>query len=150
MEAGKKKISKRIPSRTESLADVREFIDHAARKYGFSEDDIASIILAVDEACTNIIKHAYQYAADKEIEISIFPGTRSFEIRIYDNGNSFDPSQIRPPDLKEHLGHKRRGGLGVYLMKRLMDKVEYNYIPGKRNEVRLIKYRMDSTAQARR
>jgi serine/threonine-protein kinase RsbW len=139
-------ISKRIASRTESLVEVREFVDTAARAFGFSEEDVANIILAVDEACTNIIKHAYQYAADREIEISIFPSTRSFEIRISDNGKPFDPSLIRPPDLKDHIGHKRRGGLGVYLMKRLMDKVEYNFIPGKRNEVRLVKYRSNASA----
>jgi len=142
-------ISKRIASRTESLVEVREFVDTAARAFGFSEEDVANIILAVDEACTNIIKHAYQYAADREIEISIFPSTRSFEIRIYDNGKPFNPSLIRPPDLKDHIGHKRRGGLGVYLMKRLMDKVEYNFIPGKRNEVRLIKYRSNASAVSR-
>jgi serine/threonine-protein kinase RsbW len=141
METKAKHISKRILSRTDSLVEVREFVDAAARSFGFSEEDIANIILAVDEACTNIIKHAYQYAADQEIEVSIIPGTRSFEIRIYDNGKAFDPSLIHPPDLKDQIGHRRRGGLGVYLMKRLMDKVEYNFVPGKRNEVRLVKYR---------
>ena len=110
----------------------------------------ANIVLAVDEACTNIIKHAYEYAADKEIEISILQNNRSFEIRIYDNGRTFDPSTLRPPDLKEHIGHLRRGGLGVYLMKRLMDKVEYNFYPGKRNEVRLTKYLSDTPTVARR
>jgi serine/threonine-protein kinase RsbW len=134
-------ITKRIPSRTENLLEVREFVGSAARSFGFSDEDIANIVLAVDEACTNIIKHAYQYAGDKEIEVSILPSNRSFEIRIFDNGKSFDPSTLRPPDLKEHIGHHRRGGLGVYLMKRLMDKVEYNFNPGKRNEVRLIKNR---------
>ncbi len=150
MEEKIKQISKRIQSRTESLVEVREFVDTAARKFGFSEEDIANIILAVDEACTNIIKHAYHYAVDREIEIFIFPSTRSFEIRIYDNGKAFDPSLIRTPDLKDHLGHKRRGGLGVYLMKRLMDKVEYNFIPGKRNEVRLIKFRSNASNIAER
>jgi serine/threonine-protein kinase RsbW len=145
MESQTKHTTKRILSRTESLVEVREFVDAAARAFGFSEEDVSNIILAVDEACTNIIKHAYQYAKDEKIEISIFRSTRSFEIRIYDNGKAFDPSLIRPPDLKEHIGHKRRGGLGVYLMKRLMDKVEYNFNPGKRNEVRLIKYRSNAS-----
>jgi len=150
METKAKHISKRVLSRTESLVEVRKFVDAAARSFGFPEEDIANIILAVDEACTNIIKHAYQYAGDQEIEIIIFPNPRSFEIRIYDNGKAFDPSSIRTPDLKDHLGHKRRGGLGVYLMKRLMDKVEYNFIPGKRNEVRLIKYRSNASTVTER
>jgi serine/threonine-protein kinase RsbW len=132
--------SKRILSRTDNLLEIREFVGESARAFGFSEEDTANIVLAVDEACTNIIKHAYQYAANKEIEVSIFPKNRSFEIRIFDSGRSFNPSTIPQPDLKEHIGHHRRGGLGVYLMKRLMDKVEYNFQKGKRNEVRLIKY----------
>jgi serine/threonine-protein kinase RsbW len=120
--------------------EVREFVGEAARAFGFSEEDAANIVLAVDEACTNIIKHAYQYATDKEIEVSIHQNNLSFEISIFDNGRSFDPSKIRQPDLKEHLGHHKRGGLGIYLMKKLMDKVEYKFQNGKRNEVRLIKY----------
>ena len=47
--------------------------------------------------------------------------------------------QVQPPDMKEYLSHFRRGGLGVYLMKSLMDKVEYSIVPGNANEVRLMK-----------
>ena len=136
----RKQISKKIFSRTNNLLEVREFIGRAARQAGFDEEDVANIVLAVDEACTNIIKHAYQYSPNKEIEINIIPSNQSFEIRIYDNGRTFDPTTLRPPNLKEQLRQYRRGGLGVYLMKRLMDEVEYNFQPGKRNEVRLIKY----------
>ena len=150
MESKGKHNTKRILSRTDNLSQVREFVGSAARMFGFADEDIANIELAVDEACTNIIKHAYQYATDKEIEISIFQSDRSFEIRIYDSGRAFDPTKLRPPDLKEHIGHLRRGGLGVYLMKRLMDKVEYNFNPGKRNEVRLTKYRTSTPTVAGR
>ena len=142
--------SKRILSRTDNLLEVREFVGGEARAFGFSDEDAANIVLAVDEACTNIIKHAYQYATDKEIEVSVVPKNRSFEIRIYDNGRSFDPATIRQPDLKEHIGHRKRGGLGVYLMKKLMDKVEYNFHKGKRNEVRLIKYLSNASTVAER
>jgi serine/threonine-protein kinase RsbW len=144
MALTEKHISKKITSRTESLSEARDFVGTAARSFGFSEEEAANITLAVDEACTNIIKHAYQFAPDKEIEIEIVEGKESFEIRMYDSGTKFDPSAIRPPDLKEHLGHFRRGGLGVYLMKKLMDKVEYKFQPGKRNEVRLVKYRSNA------
>ncbi len=142
--------SKIILSRTDNLIEVREFVGEAAHAFGFSEEDAANIVLAVDEACTNIIKHAYQYAADKKIEVSIFQNNRSLEIRIFDNGRSFDPSKISRPDLKEHIGHRRRGGLGVYLMKKLMDKVEYNFHRGKLNEVRLIKYLPNASSVAER
>ena len=150
MESRATQRSKRILSRTDNLLEVREFVGGAARAFGFTDEDAANIVLAVDEACTNIIKHAYQYATDKEIEVSVVAKNRSFEIRIFDNGRSFDPTTIRQPDLKEHIGHRKRGGLGVYLMKKLMDKVEYNFHRGKRNEVRLIKFLSNASTVAER
>ncbi len=140
MKLREKYITKTITSRTDKLIEVRKFVRTAARAFGFSEEDTDNIVLAVDEACTNIIKHAYGNLSDQKIEITIIHSNRSFEVRIYDEGRSFDPSTLRPPNIKEHIGHNKRGGLGVYLMKRLMDKVEYNFSPGKRNEVRLIKF----------
>jgi serine/threonine-protein kinase RsbW len=148
MKSQAKKISKTILSRTDNLREVREFVESAAHAFGFSEEDAANIVLAVDEACTNIIKHAYQYATDKKIEVSIISSGRSFEIKISDNGRSFDPSSLSTPDIKEHIGHQKRGGLGVYLMKKLMDEVEYSFHQGERNEVRLVKYRSHLSAAA--
>ena len=150
MAANPKVMTKRILSQTDHLSEVRDFISAAAGEFGFSEEDIANISLAVDEACTNIIKHAYQNAPDKEIEISVIRSKGNFEVRIVDYGKKFDPTEIRPPDLRQNMAHHRRGGLGVYLMKRLMDKVEYSFQPGKHNEVRLVKYLQKSPSVARR
>jgi len=142
--------TKIILSRTDNLLVIREFVSEEARAFGFSDEDAANIILAVDEACTNIIKHSYQYATDKEIEVTVLRKNRCFEIRIFDTGRSFDPTTIRQPDLKEHIGHRKRGGLGVYLMKKLMDRVEYDFHKGKRNEVRLIKNLSNASKVAER
>ncbi|HLF19535.1 MAG TPA: ATP-binding protein [Bacteroidota bacterium] len=150
MTSGPKIVTKRILSRTDHLSEVREFISEAAGAFGFSDEDIANISLAVDEACTNIIKHAYQNAPDKEIEISVIRSKKNFEVRIVDFGRQFNPKEIKVPDLRQNLAHHRRGGLGVYLMKRLMDKVEYNFMPGKHNEVRLVKYLQKDASVARR
>jgi len=150
MAAIAKKISKSILSRTDHLLEVRDFVSEAARQFGFSEEDVANIVLAVDEACTNIIKHAYQYAPDKEILIAIHRNNGTFEVKIKDHGKSFNPQTLKVPDLKRNLSHHRRGGLGVYLMKKLMDKVEYNFAPDHDNEVSLVKYlskRSESTKQ---
>ena len=132
--------SKTVESRTERLSDIREFVASLARRHGFAEDEVANIVLAVDEACTNIIKHAYQSAPDRPIEVSVSRSGDAFEITIFDEGRAFNPEQLRSPDLKDHLAHFRRGGLGVYLMKKLMDNVEYRFQPGAKNEVRLVKH----------
>ncbi len=129
-----------IESRTERLIAVREFVGEAAKDFGFSDEEISKIALAVDEACTNVIKHAYRFDPTKSITVTIKRDDALFEVDILDTGKQFNPADIHPPDMKEYLSHFRRGGLGVYLMKSLMDRVEYNIEPGKKNEVRLIKY----------
>lgn len=145
-----KTISKTILSRTDNLLEVREFVSDAARQFGFADEEVANIVLAVDEACTNIIKHAYQYAPDKEISISILRNDGAFEIKIIDEGKDFNPNELRAPDLRQNLSQHRRGGLGVYLMKKLMDKVEYNFSSGRKNEVSLTKYLTKRTMPVRK
>lgn len=135
-----KSLKKTILSSTDNLLEVREFVSDAARDFGFSEEETSKIALAVDEACTNIIKHAYQNRTDQKIQVAIHPQSDKFEISIVDEGKTFDPESLKPLNLKEHLSHYRRGGLGVYLMRTLMDKVEYHSLSGKKNEVRLTKY----------
>lgn len=150
MEHFPKKITKTILSRTDNLLEVREFVSDAARQFGFADEDVANIVLAVDEACTNIIKHAYQYAPDKEISISIHRNNGAFEVKIIDEGRDFNPTELRAPDLRQNLSEHRRGGLGVYLMKKLMDKVEYNFAAGRKNEVSLTKYLTKRTMPVRK
>jgi len=135
-----KKDTIHIESRTERLSTVRDFVSAAAKDFGFSEEDVGKITLAVDEACTNIIKHAYANNPSKDIAITVSGLDRAFEISILDHGVTFNPLDVPRPDLKEYRAHPRRGGLGVHLMRSLMDKVEYEIVPGKQNEVRLTKY----------
>lgn len=134
-----KKETLKIYSRTDQLVAVREFVSQAATAAGFNDEEVSKIALAVDEACTNVIKHAYRYDPSKQITITTKDSNGKFEVSIVDHGKQFNPDAIKQPDMKEYLSSYRRGGLGVHLMKRLMDKVEYHIEPGKRNQVRLIK-----------
>jgi serine/threonine-protein kinase RsbW len=145
-----KTLKKTILSSTDNLLIVREFVSDAARDFGFSEDETSKIALAVDEACTNIIKHAYKNQPDKTIQVVIFREPNTFEISIVDEGQTFDADAIKPLNLKDHLSHYRRGGLGVYLMRTLMDKVEYHAISKNKNEVRLTKFLQPARSDARR
>jgi serine/threonine-protein kinase RsbW len=129
-----------IESRTERLIAVRDFVSEEARAFGFTDEDVSKIALAVDEACTNIIKHAYRFDPNRNISVRVKGKNGTFEITIRDTGSGFNPSLLHAPDMKDYFSHYRKGGLGVYLMKSLMDKVEFEIHPGKRNEVRLTKY----------
>lgn len=129
----------KIESRTEKLSFVREFISDAARKFGFDDESVSKIALAVDEACTNIIKHAYELRPNNLINIEVITNKRLFEVVITHQGKLFDPKLFKSPDMKEYISHPRRGGLGIHLMRLLMDNVEYKTLPDQRCEVHLIK-----------
>lgn len=128
-----------VKSRTENLSDIRDFVKNSAEAAGLSKEAVNDILLAVDEACTNVIKHAYNSYPDGEISITISQKDDKFLITILDHGNAFLPSDVPKPDLAEYYRQKRIGGLGMYLMKTLMDDVKYISIPGEYNQVMLSK-----------
>lgn len=128
-----------VKSRTENLSKIRDFISAAAAKAGFNNESVENIMLAVDEACTNIIKHAYKSFPDGDIIIELSSSNSKFKILITDYGTSFEPDLIPTPNVQKYYREHRVGGLGMYLMKTLMDSVEYKSVPGKYNQVSLIK-----------
>ena len=135
-----RKYQLRIPSQTDNLEVIRTFVSKIAEKVGFREDDISKIELAVDEACANVIKHAYEKASTKPIDIVIKIDYDKLTVVVTDRGKGFDPKSIKMPDMKEYLAELRVGGLGIYLMRALMDEVNYDIRPGVRNQVKMVKY----------
>lgn len=129
-----------VKSSTDNLSLIREFTKTAATESGFPEDTIGKIILAVDEACTNVIKHAYKYSPEGEIILSVKFDNSKFTISITDEGARFNPGIVPDPDLREYHKQKRAGGLGMYLMKKLMDDVKYINLSENKNQVVLVKY----------
>src|SRR5690606_28177057 len=96
--------------------------------------------IAVDEACTNIIKHAYKGEEAHQIDGAVIIDPERFTVRIQDKCESFNPAASEEPDIFKLAKHRRSGGFGVHIMRRLMDHVEYRK-RGAVNEVRLTKYR---------
>lgn len=129
----------KVKSKTENLAVIRDFISNSAAEAGVAADTVENIILAVDEACTNIIRHAYKSFPDGELIIKTKSTLSRFVVSITDYGKSFAPEMIPEPDLQKYYRQRRVGGLGMYLMKTLMDDVKYVSVPGKYNEVLLSK-----------
>lgn len=127
-----------VQASTEHLSEVRNFVASYATKHGVPSHEVDDIRLAVDEAYTNIIKHAYQYDDSKFVEIIMGSGDNEFWISLYDNGKAFNPSEYPDPDVRRKIKQKERGGVGVYLMKKLMDRIEYHEHNGT-NEIRMIK-----------
>ena len=132
-----------IPSTTLKLSRVRRFVEGHARACGFSSDVIDQLSLAVDEACTNIIRHAYGESNSGPVDIKVDIDPERFTVTIRDEGNSIDLEKYAEPDLNKSIRDRRGGGFGVHIMRKLMDLVEYEN-HGKFNEVHLVKFRGDN------
>lgn len=131
---------KTIHASTKYLAEVRNFVaDHAA-SHGFNAQNIADIRLAVDEAITNIIKHAYKGDESHTIDIEVTFKKDRFCIQILDTGDTFNLKNFQQPNIKEKIKQKKRGGMGVYLIHSLMDDVSYGRKSGS-NEMVMCKYK---------
>lgn len=123
----------------EYLDEIREFVGMIARDGGFSDKDVYNIQLATDEAASNIIEHAYESIADGTLELSCGVREDLITIVLVDHGESFDPSEIPLPDLKADLSNRKIGGLGIFLMRKLMDEVHYEVKPNKSNVLTMTK-----------
>ena len=114
----------------ENLSLIGDFISDSMIASGLDARKIFEVQLAVDEACTNIIKYGY---TDETGTIDIICCTRNGElvVVIKDEGKPFDPTSVQPPDLHASLEERQMGGLGVHLIKSMMDEVRYEFIDGK-------------------
>lgn len=127
-----------VEASTEHLAEVRDFVASHAENIGLNQKIISEIRLAVDEAYTNIIKHAYSNNSTEKVNIEIGSDDDQLWITLIDSGKSFDPESYREPDLMKRIKEKKRGGMGVYLIRKVMDHVQYNR-KGESNEIRMVK-----------
>lgn len=107
------------------LSRIRDFVEFRAKDFGFNEEDAYKISLAVDEACTNLIRYAYHLDASRKICINIETSSEQFVVNILDEGSPFNPLEIQPPEMGKYFKEFRRGGLGIHLMRSVMDKIEY-------------------------
>ena len=118
-----------FPARFESLDHVRNFVGRAAEECGLNTGAIYAVQLAVDEACSNIIEHAFGGECSEDIQCVCEMGSTSLTVTLRDCGKPFDPSQVPDPDLDAKLEDRSEGGLGLYFMRQLMDDVSFTFIP---------------------
>lgn len=127
-------------SSTKNLALLRNFIEAKASAFGFDESTINQIILSVDEACTNIIKHAHKYNDKEIIEVETHSDNSEFKIVMKYKGKGFDPNNLDNPIMKDYFDKFKIGGLGVPIMKKFMNKIEFVHKNSEYNSLTLIKF----------
>ncbi|MBI3208099.1 MAG: ATP-binding protein [Candidatus Solibacter usitatus] len=128
-----------VPSSTENLALIRDFVANIGKQAGLPDSDLSMIELAVDEACANVIEHAYGSDGTKEVIVRAMLDAEAITIEVVDTGKGFDPNIVEQKELKRLVEERRSGGLGMRMMKLVMDEVQYNIKPGERNELRMVK-----------
>ncbi|MDH5608784.1 MAG: ATP-binding protein [Cyclobacteriaceae bacterium] len=109
-----------------NLTLIRDFVNATLSTYGINEIETHKLVLAVDEVCANLIIHANQCNTGQHLElgIDVAPGSQILFV-IRDNGTVFDITKYNAPSLDEIVSSKRKGGLGLLLVKRIMDKIEF-------------------------
>lgn len=116
-----------FPARYESLEAIDRFVAGAAKQVSFDECAVYQVQLAVDEACSNIIEHAYGGEGAGVIECTYHVKGDVLTIVLRDNGHPFDPEAVPEPNLATDLEARDGGGLGLYFIHRIMDEVEFDF-----------------------
>ena len=115
----------KVPCQKKRLIDIRYFINDVLKNHLKSEIDINSLVLAVDEVCANLMIHSHQCDPDKCLELLVRIEKREIVFEIRDTGNGFNITNYKEPSINEIITEKKKGGLGLMLVRRIMDNIEF-------------------------
>jgi serine/threonine-protein kinase RsbW len=132
-----------VPATLDSLAPISEFITDATTRAGLDEHAAWQVQLAVDEAATNIIQHGYDAGVDADIQLDWRLESGQLIVTLRDTGRGFNPDDVPAPDITSPLEERQAGGLGIYLMNKLMDSVQFEF-GGKAGNVLIMSKRVGS------
>lgn len=128
-----------FPGRYESLEKICDFVTQAAENAELDESGVYACQLAVDEACTNIIEHAYGGEDRGDINCTCKVDEDKITIVLRDWGQPFDPEEIAPPNPNLPLEDVQSGGAGLFLIRKLMDEVRFRFSGKRGNTLTLVK-----------
>lgn len=115
-----------FPSQTRLLGLVRGVVSELALQAGLARGTAEQVALAVEEAATNVMEHAYGGAPDGRVELLADVQAGELVIELLDDGREVDPRSVPLVDLERYRRERRRGGLGLHLMARIMDSVAFS------------------------
>ena len=126
-----------------NLAKIGEFAVDFSTRVGLDDRSVYAVQMAVDEACTNIIKHSYGGEGKGDISLQFLQMEDVLKVIIQDQGNPFDPDTVPEPNIHAPIEERPEGGLGLFLMRQLMDVVTFNFSGGAKgdtNTLTLVKH----------
>lgn len=130
--------TKRWRANPDQLAAIREFVAQAGRALAADEWAICDLQLAVDEICSNVIEHGYG-GRGGDIEVTVEGTGASIRVVVRDWGRAFEPDQVPAPDLALPLEERRLGGLGLFLVRQMMDEVRFEFDAQSGNTVTMVR-----------
>ena len=134
----REEFSIKVKSQLDNLTVIRDFVNQVAGHFGLDEATVFDLQLAIDEACTNIIVHGYE-GQEGDITLSLRQQHDEIVVTIQDRAQPFDPDAVPLPLLDAPLEDRPLGGLGIYLMRQVMDEVRFDFDDAKGNELTMIK-----------
>jgi serine/threonine-protein kinase RsbW len=123
-----------------NLARVRDFIVKKAKESGATEADITKIDISCDEWSANVIEHGLKKDASKTFSILCKMKGKKFIVVYEHEGVRFNPIEQQMIDLNEHFSQMKERGLGIFIMREMMDEIHFEYIDEKINKLTLVKY----------
>jgi serine/threonine-protein kinase RsbW len=130
-----------VPASYTSLEKIRDYFRRAASEAGLDVDAIFEVEVAVDEAASNIIAHAYEGECASDIECDYQVLSDGLQLCFHDHGKPFNPEQVKLPDIVSDPTRRKEGGLGLFFMRRMMDEVNFSFNGDGSNLLTMVKYR---------
>jgi serine/threonine-protein kinase RsbW len=147
LEKSPDKLQIQTPGHGSYLSYIRTIVGDLARQVGFPEEEVAKIEMAVDEACSNVVEHAYESRKewrwkhrDPEIRLDVRAEDGRLIIEINDHGQHFDFASYSPADIESRIKEMKPRGYGIFIMRKFMDEVHYSSDDNTGNTLRLVKY----------
>jgi anti-sigma regulatory factor (Ser/Thr protein kinase) len=125
----------------ENLGKICDYITGFAIQAGFNESQVYAVQLSVDEAATNIIEHAYCGDLGDDLEITCEVLNNGLKVILHDHGRPFEPELVPEPVVDVPLEKLKSRGLGIFLMRKMMDEVRFEFTPDHGNTLTMVKYR---------
>lgn len=136
MDASETVVDIRVLSEPNQLKVLRQRVKEVVASTGFSSKEQQELVLAVDEACSNIIRHAYHFESDREIHLIILKTDEALIFQLSDDANQVDTSKFKPREWDQI----RPGGLGLHFIQEVMDKVAFIEAETMGNTLEMVKY----------
>lgn len=124
----------KVPCSKSKLGEIREFLQRVLSENSIPEVTVNTLVLAVDEVCANLIIHSHNCNPDEQIELKVnVNGKSEITFDIIDHGDGFNIGNYEEPSISDIIKQKRKGGIGLMLVRRIMDEIEL--IEGKKGNV---------------